>query len=255
MSRSVAGFLSVTLLLGLCGCHYAGVQRPVVALGILPSNTNEAELSVIIEQADKYTLPSDLLVLKLRGEEPYGHEYGQETNVQPIPEAEATAMRSLGSLKTDDGQPIISSVTLGGPLLIDRATLAGVRHAAARVRARLVFVYASVDDTEEGYNDASILYWTIIGMWTVPGTMVGYYSAAQGLLIDTVSGQVVAVVAGEHKYEEAVTAAARDIAKTRAQKTAREKSFGEMREDLVTQLKRLGAEVKGRRSETAADAR
>ena len=40
-----------------------------------------------------------------------------------------------------------------------------------------------------------------------------------------------------------------------AEAADREKSFGEMREDLVTQLKRLGAEVKGRRSETAADAR
>lgn len=237
--------LGMSVLLTVTGCHYAGVQRPTVTLGLLPTNTGDAELSQLLEQEQKYTLPSDLLVLKLRGDEPYRYDQGAETNIQPIPEAEAAALRSLAALRTEDDRPIIPSVTLGGPLLVDRATLTSVRYAAARVRARLVFVYASVDDTEEGYNDASILYWTIIGMWTVPGTMVGYYSAAQGLLIDTVSGQIVAVVGGEHKYEEAVTAAARDIAKSRAQKTAREKSFGELRGDLEAQLKRLARKTMG----------
>lgn len=245
--NQIAVFLALgtIVLFTNTGCHYAGVQRPSVTLGLLPDNPSDSELSSLLEQQPKCTLPTDLLVLKLRGDEPYRSEYNSETCVQPIAQAEAESLRSLAELRTEDDRPIIQSVTLGGPLLVDRATLTSVRYAAARVRARLVFVYASVDDTEEGYNDASILYWTIIGMWTVPGTMVGYYSAAQGLLIDTVSGQIVAVVGGEYKYEEAVTAAARDIAKTRAQKTAREKSFGELRADLESQLKRLARTAQG----------
>jgi hypothetical protein len=92
------------------------------------------------------------------------------------------------------------------------------------------------DDAEDGYNDSSLLYWTIVGMWTVPGNVVGYYSAGQGLLIDTVSGQIVAVANAESKQEEAVTAAAFDIAKNRIARNARSETLAGLVQDVRAKL-------------------
>lgn len=235
-----AAVVLTSLGLTVSGCHYAGVNRPTVSLGILPSSASEDELAKMLAKTPRAQLPSDLLVVKLRGNEPYRNQWNdadRQTTVEPPEQAEADSWRAFDGLKAEGGQRLINHVTVAGPMFIaERATLDALRVAAARVQARLVFVYASVDNSEEGYNNASLLYWTIVGMWVVPGSIVGYYSAAQGLLIDTQTGQIVAVIDGASKYEETVPAAALDIAKTRARNTARTQALGELQAALKTKL-------------------
>lgn len=240
-TRPVPRMLGIALMFApLAGCHYAGVHRPTVEMGIFSAEVSDAELAAWLDTKPVLSLPSDLLVVRLRGNEPYAYSGEQVGGVEPPTESEAALWRSLANLRGESDRPVVGAVSIAGPVMVaGKSQLSSLRAAAARARCPLIFAYTCVDNSEEGYNDASLLYWTIVGLWVAPGTVIGYYSAAQGVLIDTRTGQIVAIVDGECKHEESVTAAARDIAKTRARNNARDQAVARMHESLKTRLAKL----------------
>jgi hypothetical protein len=227
------------LVIATVGCRaYEGVHRPRASVGILPKQASEAELESWLTTTVRPKVPSTLAIVRMRTTSPYGYEYGDPpVQIDSIQQDESGAWRGLAGLTDEKGRKLIEDVTFVSPLLSqEEPTLDTLRQAAARLRAPLLLVYMFQDDAEDGYNDSSLLYWTIVGMWTVPGNVVGYYSAGQGLLIDTVSGQIVAVANAESKQEEAVTAAAFDIAKNRIARNARSETLAGLVQDVRAKL-------------------
>lgn len=225
--------------LPLLGCRaYEGVRRPEVNVGILPKEASESELQTWLTGRARPSFPTRVAVVRMRTSNPYGYEYGDRSpHIDTVQQKEADAWRSLGGLKDDRGRALVDGVTFVSPLLgQDETTLDTLRQAAARLHSPLLLVYMIHDASEDGYNDSSLLYWTIVGMWAVPGNVVGYYSAGQALLIDTASGQIVSVAAAESKHEEAVTAAAFDIAKNRIARGAQTETLANLVQDVRARL-------------------
>ena len=50
--------------------------------------------------------------------------------------------------------------------------LHALRVAAARLHCELLLVYMQADTQADHFNDASVLYWSIVGLWLAPGNTV-----------------------------------------------------------------------------------
>lgn len=242
MLRTIGSFVLVGLTAAATGCQYRGVSKPNVQMGILPAEVSNEELQAMLTRTVHPTWPLDLAVAKLAHADPY-HDYSENSRGPhlDLPQSdEAVLWRNLEGAKDDRGRPLIDKVTFVGPMLTsDKPTIDNLRQAAARLRSRALLVYAIQENSELGYNNGALLYWTFIGLWVVPGNMVGYYSAAQALLIDTVSGQIITVVNSDAKHEEAVTAAALDIAKDRAQHEAHTAALEQLYSNVQKELARI----------------
>ena len=220
----------ITLLMSGCAASYRGIVRPVPQLAALSpelENLTDARIETYLKANARPVFPSVLAVAKIGS----GHK------LLILRGEEAEGWQKLASLH-DKGAGIISQVHLLGSLLVNgEPSLKQLRDAAARVHAPLLLVYMQTDDAEDGYNDAAMAYWSIVGLFLVPGNTVGRYSVCQAVLVDTRTGTVLATAGGEAQREENVLYGAVDIARKRtaeeAQSEAVSKLQGEVSEALA----------------------
>ena len=87
-----------------------------------------------------------------------------------------------------------------------------LRPAAARMGCELLLVYLQADSSVDNYNDAAALYWTLIGLWLVPGNVYEHRTVMQGVLMDCRTGMILGTVTGDCHREKAYAAAYQTIA-------------------------------------------
>jgi hypothetical protein len=152
---------------------------------------------------------------------------------------EADGWRKLTELKVGDKTPI-SQVQLVNSLLGgSRPTLKDQRDAAALLHAPLLLVYMQTDDAEDGYNELAMAYWTIVGLFTVPGNSVGHFSVCQAVLVDTRSGFILGTAGGESQREERVLPGAVEIARQRTREQARAEAITRLQAAIPESLRTL----------------
>jgi hypothetical protein len=167
--------------------------------------------------------PSVLAVAKVRlPEAPY---YGDRDESNPSLEilrgGEADGWRGMTGPVAGGGQTLLEQVQMVSPLIVNKPmTLKSLRDAAALLHAPMLLVYLQDDNHSEGYNDAAMAYWTIVGVFVVPGNTVGHYTTCQGVLVDTRSGFILATAEGEARREENVLPGALEIARDRVRREA-----------------------------------
>jgi hypothetical protein len=227
MSRYLLSALVLPLCLSAgCAASYKAVVKPAASLSVLSPelrNLTDATIETYLKANVQPTFPAVLAVAKAHTRSDDGY-YGQQSRTQAgvavLQGEEADGWQKMTDLRGKDGQPLISQVHLVSSLLVEGTpNLKALRDAAALVHAPLLLVYMQADDAEQGYNDAAIAYWSIVGLFVVPGNTVGRYSVCQSVLIDTQSGFILATAQGESKREETVLPGAVDIARDRLQKT------------------------------------
>jgi rhombotail lipoprotein len=49
----------------------------------------------------------------------------------------------------------------------------------------------------DNFNDAAVLYWTLIGIWLVPGNVFEHRTVVQGILLDTRTGAILGTATGD----------------------------------------------------------
>lgn len=79
----------------------------------------------------------------------------------------------------------------------DRVSLHDLRSSAARMGCELLLVYVESDSTVDNFNDAAVLYWTLIGIWLVPGNVFEHRTVVQGILLDTRTGAILGTATGD----------------------------------------------------------
>lgn len=224
-----------------CGCAtYSGVVKPVPRLGALSpelEQLTDKKIETFLASNAEVSFPTVLAVAKVKsiaGRRWYrsGDEPG--LLLETIHGDEARGWESFTKSHREGDQPIITQVQFVSPLLVSGdATLKNLRDAAARLHAPLLLAYTQVDRTESGYNEAAIVYWTIVGWFLVPGHTVGHHSVCQGVLVDTRTGSIVSTIQSEGKDEEYVIGAALSIARKRI----REKAHNEAVTNLHSEFK------------------
>jgi hypothetical protein len=235
---------ALSILLGLsAGCQYepyAGVVRPTVAVSLLSpelAHLTDAEIETYLQADARPRFPSVLAVAGFVPQPRYGRD---DTDNPPvlIHGDEAEGWRKLAT--PDDRAGLIRQVQFINPLLAgNKPTLKHLRDAAAQLHAPLLLVYLQADQYAEGYNDLGMAYWTIIGLFTVPGNTVGHYTLYQGVLVDTRSGFILATVSGEAKREENVLPGAVPIASDRTKAQAEAAAFADLQDNVRAALTAL----------------
>lgn len=251
---------AVVLSLGSGCTSYSKVVKPVPKLSVLSpelQNLTDSAIEVYLNEEVSPVFPATLAVAKVGTSYDWSYRYydsdPSRSRLLVIQGEEAAGWRQMTDLQSDKHGPIISQVQTVSSLLVEeRPTLKSLRHAAALVHAPLLLVYTQVDDRNSGYNDAAMAYWTIVGLFVVPGNTVGYYSVCQGLLVDTRSGAILATFQGEGMREEHVLPGAVNIAKRRVAEQAQAQAVGDMQKACRNSLLEL-ADGKGQWATAPAD--
>jgi len=140
-------------------------------------------------------LPTSVAVAKLRS-----HCSGYQPYLDP-PDAEelnAWEQALAGQAMIQGIQPVSALADTSG-----QPTIHSLRVAAARMGCELLLVYIQSDSQVDNLNDAAVLYWTIIGLWTVPGNVLEHRTMMQALLVDSRTGAILGSATGDsHQKQE-----------------------------------------------------
>lgn len=246
--RAPATVLTTVMAWLVCGCaNKYELVKPVVELSALSPelrNLTEARIETYLKADAKPAFPSALAVAKLAP--PY---YGWrqcssqgELSLAAIGGDEAQGWRRLKDLKDEADQPVVSQVHFLSTLLTGgRPDLKSLRDAAALVHAPILLAYIQVDSAADGYNAAAIAYWSVVGLFVVPGHTVGHHTVCQALLVDTRSGFILATAQSEAKREENVLPGAVDIARDRTATQAQAEAVGNLHTEIQQALLAVAA--------------
>lgn len=230
--------------MGMVGCSatYKGVVKPTPKMADLSPEMaalTEAGINEYLNANVKTEFPTVLAVARIRPRWDF-RDANDRAEVAVISGEEAEGWRKLTQAKGPDGRPFVSQIHLVSPLLVPQgASLKTLRDATALLHAPILLVYSQEDNHEEGYNSAAMAYWTIIGLFLVPGNTVGHYSACAAVLVDTRSNAVLATADGESKKEENVLAGAVEIARSRTQAQSRTEAIAHLQGDFSGTLAAL----------------
>lgn len=235
----VLGLLaSLSCLLSGCeGARYSMVVKPVPKLSLLSpdlENLTDAAIETYLAADVRPVFPSVLAVAKVHV------GYRRELELETVYGEEAEGWRQMLGTGNPGSTPLLTQVQLVNPMLVSgQPGLKSLRDAAALLHAPLLLVYLQQDNSDDGYNSAAMAYWTIIGLFLVPGHTVGHYTTCQAVLIDTRSGFVLATARGEALREENVLPGAVPIAIDRTREQAQAAAVAELQQDFRSTLAEL----------------
>jgi len=159
----------------------------------LEAKLTDQDIANVLDANIKPKLPTLLAIARVEGGGYYSH------GVEPIVgEEEAGWQQSLAGLKDIQGLRMI--VTLPGQR--DPITMHALRTSAARMGCELLLVYMVGKSDVDNYTHAAILYWTIVGLFVVPGSEYQHKTVMQAVLVDTRTGMILGTAGGEASAKE-----------------------------------------------------
>lgn len=236
------------VVLGGCSQPYHAVVKPGVRLSALSPDlqglTDQA-IETYLQAEARPSFPTTVAIARLVAPPGYAR-FARSDEYAPALEVpggeEAAGWRKLVADGTQSAPAIVEQVQFIGTLLAPgRPTLKSLRDAAALLHAPVLLVYMQDDDAQSGYNDLAMAYWTIVGLFCVPGHTVGHYAACQAVLVDTRSGVILATAEGEAKREEHVLPGAVDIASDRTAREAQREAVASLQVHVRAALDAVAA--------------
>lgn len=252
--NSLTRFSALALITGasfLTGCAtYRGVIRPEPKLSILSpdlADLSEQRMRTYLQAKVKPIFPTTLAIAKVRipyydngAEYQYGQRHPDIMVLENIQGDEALGWQKLTDMKLANKQRVVQQVQFLSPMLVDGLpTLKKLRDAAAVVHAPMLLVYIQQDDIGEGYNDAALAYWTLLGMLFVPGNTVGSFSTCQAIILDTQTGYILATAQSDDMREEKVMIYSTDSAKLRLRNVAKFQSIERIQINCRTAINQM----------------
>ncbi|MGC9454221.1 MAG: hypothetical protein ACP5HU_05100 [Phycisphaerae bacterium] len=116
-----------------------------------------------------------------------------------------------------------------------------LRHAAARMGCEMLLVYARADSHVDNFTDAAVLYWSILGLWLVPGNVGEHETVMQAVVLDTRTGMVLAAATGSHHIKKHYANAYRHNRRAEMTSEARQEALANLQERFSRAVSRLGA--------------
>ncbi len=111
-----------------------------------------------------------------------------------------------------------------------RPTLHSLRVAAAKTNCELLLVYLQSDGSVDNFNEAAILYWTLVGLWIVPGNTVEHRTVIHAALLDCRTGAILGTASGDASEKTICSAALVKPTETRLARRAREDATADFRD-------------------------
>jgi len=240
--------LALTLLpilaaaIGGCASHHAlvapvadmlraGVVNDPKQVSRLEKAMTDRDIANLLDAGVRAKLPSALAVAKLKS-----HCSGYQPYVDRLDAHELAAWQD-----SIEGQPLLRGIQPVSALAHPDAkpTLHSLRVAAAKMGCELLLVYLQSDSTVANLNDAAVLYWTIFGLWTVPGSELEHRTVLQAVLVDSRTGVILGTATGDAHRQRAFPAAFEDQRRAELARTTPAAAM----EDLQTGTRRLMKQV------------
>lgn len=250
-------YLTVLVGITITGCseQYKGPIKPAPKLSYLSpelESLSEPGMSEYLNADIKPEFPTNLAIARL-GSPQSGHGYysrGDESGVAVVAGEEADGWRNaMSAVKHGNSQALAQVNFLNSLLVPPKPTLKQLRDGAAMLRAPLLLVYTQDDTHAQGYNPAAMAYWSIIGLFLVPGNTVGHHSACSGVLMETRTGVVLATFDGDKQCEENVLAGAVDIASDRVRNQAQRQAVVQLQKNAAEVIANMAAEATARKDD------
>jgi rhombotail lipoprotein len=236
---AISRWLGRALVLGLAGaaggcqahcCEMAPINSKP-AHGLVDDAKQVSQLEKAITDGDiarlldvdiRAKLPTPLAIARVQA------CYGGYVSTDEIDADELKAWDAVArNYREITGVTPVARVALGGGLH-DRITLHSLREQAARAHCELLLVYVQADRSTDNFNDASVLYWSIIGLWVVPGDHLEHRTVMQALLLDCRTGMILGTATGDSHERTDVPAAFADNHKTMLETTAHAKALADL---------------------------
>lgn len=242
---------------GGCASTYKGVIKPTPDLKSLSpelETMTDAAIDHLLSTNVEPDFPAVVAVAKLNAGQSYRGYYARDARLTlEMPSGDETAAwrKAADAAKVGD-RPLVDQVHVVNPLIARQTpSLKELRDSAALLHANMLVVYAQGDSADSGYNSAAIAYWSIIGLFLVPGDTVGHHTACYGLVMDTRTGYILAVLDGDSKKEENVLPGAVQIARRRTESQAQAEALDRLQARFTEALTAI---AKGRKEPVAASA-
>jgi len=201
---------AVAAAVGGCASHHAMVE-PVADLlraGVasdpeqaeqLEKAMTDPDIANLLDARVRAKLPTSVAFAKLKS-----YCSGHQPYLATIDAEEIQAWE-----KALAGQAMVRGARPVSPLAhtAERPTIHSLRVAAARMQCELLLVYLQSDSTVDNYNDAAVLYWTLLGLWTVPGNVMEHKTVMQAALVDCRTGAILGTATGDSHMKRTYPAA------------------------------------------------
>ncbi|HUT01076.1 MAG TPA: hypothetical protein VM031_01375 [Phycisphaerae bacterium] len=213
MKHAICILTVLSAILGGCAGHHAlvepkadllraGVVNDPKQVSRLERAMTDRDIGNLLDVNVRAKLPTSLAIAKLRS-----HCSGYQPYLEKIDAVELGAWE-----KAVEDQALIRGVQPVSALshASEKPTLHSLRVAAARTGCELLLVYLQSDSTVSNLNDAAVLYWTILGLWTVPGSVLEHKTVMQAILVDSRTGAILGTATGDAHTKRAYPAAFED---------------------------------------------
>jgi len=244
---------SVVLALALSGCasHYA-LAEPSVRLGgsglfndpnqvsRIEKAMTDRDLADLLDAHIRPKLPTSLAVARLQ--DARSGRYQLVTIDSKEVESWTKLIENVPHLGAVHP---VSPLTAGDDTSV---TMHSLRTAAARMNCELLLVYLQADSSVNNYNDASVLYWTVIGLWIAPGNTVEHKTVMQAILVDCRTGAVLGTAGGDCYLKKDCPTAFEDIRRRELSDEAPSAALADLQKGCGRLLKRLVESAVGKRN-------
>lgn len=192
--------LLILLTTAGCASHspLPAIDRPLAKSGLVgdPAKLSQIENSLtdkdiarLLDADIRAKLPTALAVAKMQS-----HCSGYQPYLANITAEELIAWR-----KTTESIPQITGVVPVTPMTTqsEGTNMYHLREAAAKTGCELLLIYMQTDGSVDNYNDAAVLYWSILGLWIVPGNELERRTVMQAILVDCRTGTILGTATGD----------------------------------------------------------
>ena len=202
---TVTAIVAMSVALGGCGVHYklaapianiarSGLVKDRKQLSRLEKAATDGEIANVLDLDVKAKVPTTLAIAKLDS-----HCSGYQPSLKRIDADELEAWEKIISKHNDiRGVQPVSNLAFDNTLRASdgELSLRSLRLAAARLHCELLLVYMQADTQANEFNNASILYWSILGLWVSPGNTVEHKTVMQAVLVDCRTGSILGTATG-----------------------------------------------------------
>ncbi len=242
MKRIIYLLLIATSSLGGCATCYqlatpvadmarSGLINDPKQVSRLEKAMTDGDIAKLLDVNVAAKLPTGVAVAKIKS-----HCSGYQPYLATIDADELQEWEKIiGNQAHISGVCPVTSLTMGG----HGVTLHTLRTAAARMNCELLLVYLQADSSVNNFNDAAVLYWTVIGLWTIPGDVIEHETVMQAVLVDCRTGMILGTATGDAHRKRLCPAAFVDIRQTELADKVPAEALADLQTGVGKLLKRV----------------
>jgi len=194
----------------------------------LERKITDQDIANVLDAHVKPKLPTAIAIARLdsdRGSQltPLGHTEVQGWERAMAGQSQILGIRTVTAMADDDR----------------RMSLHSLRASAAGMGCELLLVYMVAHGEVDNFNDAALLYWTIVGLFTVPGSEFEHKTVMQAVLVDCRTGVILGTSNGEGQAKQAYVPPAGDIVRDRLRAATPQKALDDLQKNTAVMVKQV----------------